>query len=150
MIHAEFQSIYDFRRGFMRLVLKKECLGILTLLSIFLFSASLQAEPQSLTKVVTVSKNKRTFVIKLSSNATTGYGWFLQKVDRRLIQPISSRYLPPQNKKMMGAPGVSQWVFRVSSQALNVPQVLSLSLIYIRPWQPDAIAKTLHIKVVSQ
>ena len=112
--------------------------------------AASQGKTPKVNKVIAVTEKKPAFTVTLSSNATTGYSWFLLSCDNRLVTPLSARYIPPKNKKMMGAPGQMQWQFQVTPAGLAVPRVITLELGYLRPWQPASIAERYLIDVVTQ
>lgn len=84
---------------------------------------------------IVVSADKTEFVIKLKSNRTTGYSWYLRNYDGHLIQPIKHSFEAPKNTKLMGAPGYELWTFRVKPAGFVVPQQTAIRLIYARPWQ---------------
>ena len=96
-------------------------------------------------KVIQVSAKNPAFTVSLQSNRTTGYQWLLRYCDAKLVVPVSNNYLPPKNKKMMGAPGTSVWKFRVTKAALAVPRLIRIKLVYVRPWQP---APAMHYSIV--
>lgn len=75
------------------------------------------------------------FVIKLKSNPTTGYSWFLRAFDGTMIDPVKHNYQAATDKKLMGASGFEYWSFRVKPEAFKVPQQLQLRFVYSRPWE---------------
>lgn len=76
------------------------------------------------------------FEIKLSSNPTTGYSWFLQEYNARLLEPVKHVYQAPENKNgLVGAPGFERWTFRVKSASFVVPQQTKIRFVYVRPWE---------------
>jgi len=83
------------------------------------------------------------FIIKLKSNPTTGYSWFLREYHSRYLEPIKHRFLRPENSKMiMGAPGYELWTFKVKPAAFVVPLRTSFVFNYLRPWEKrDPITK---------
>lgn len=83
-------------------------------------------------KAIQVTKESPTFTLRLRSNPTTGYSWFLVSYDRDLITPISQKFTPDTSK--IGAPGVDIWTFKVNSGAFVVPQATQITLQYFRPW----------------
>ena len=85
---------------------------------------------------ITVSANSPQFMIKLKSNPTTGYSWFLRKYDASLITPLEHHYVKPDTK-LIGAPGYETWTFKMKPAAFTVPHQTSIHLIYARPWQSD-------------
>src|SRR3990167_1904967 len=72
------------------------------------------------------------FVIKLKSNATTGYSWFLRKYDPHFVQPVKHVY-QASTSQLVGSPGFELWTFRAKPTAFIVPQVSAIYFIYARP-----------------
>src|SRR5437016_901686 len=83
---------------------------------------------------ISVQQDQPSFVIKLKSNPTTGYTWFLREYDSNLVAPVKHSFVPPV-KTLIGAPGYELWTFKVKSGAFAVPQITTIRLIYARPWQ---------------
>ncbi len=83
---------------------------------------------------IMVTKANREFVIKLKSNPTTGYSWFLREYDPSLITPVKHTFETPVPKRI-GASGYEVWTFKVKPNAFVVPQQTAVRLIYARPWQ---------------
>ncbi len=96
---------------------------------------------------ISVSANQPEFTIKLKSNPTTGYSWFLKSYSEKLIQPVKYVFQAPQDKKLMGAPGYELWTFRAKPDAFVVPQQTSLSFAYARPWETDVNSQPLVFTV---
>lgn len=85
-------------------------------------------------QVVALSPQKQSFSVTLSSNPTTGYSWYLLKYNSHLILPASAEFIPPKNKKLMGAPGSMRWTFSATDLAMRVPNITHITLLYARPW----------------
>jgi inhibitor of cysteine peptidase len=98
-------------------------------------------------KSIMVDKSSPTFTIKLQSNPSTGFSWFLVKYDSNLITPISHKYIAPDTK-LVGAPGYEEWVFKADPRALVVPQITKIQLAYTRPWNLEGY-RTTTFKVVT-
>lgn len=84
-------------------------------------------------KPIVVTKNNATVTIKLPSNATTGYSWFLDEYNHKLIKAVSAKYVPPKIM-IAGAPGYMLWTFKLKKAAFVVPQITKVELIYARAW----------------
>lgn len=84
-----------------------------------------------------VSAASPVFILKLKSNPTTGFSWFMREYDDRLIIPIKHAYQSPTGK-LMGAPGYDIWTFKVKPAGFVVPQQTVLRMVYARPWAPDS------------
>lgn len=121
-------------------------LGILSLSIVTAVSAKKTVQLSD--KPILVKSGVPEVIIRLPSNPTTGYSWFLSSYDAHLIQPLSYQYIAPKNK-MMGASGESVWKFRVLGPAFSVPHVTTIHLTYARPWSlKDSQEKT--ITVITQ
>lgn len=83
---------------------------------------------------ISLDPQHKEFVIKLKSNPTTGYSWFLREYNPNFIVPIKHSF-QHGNEKMMGAPGYEFWTFRVKPSAFMVPHQLTIRFVYARPWQ---------------
>lgn len=99
-------------------------------------------------KSISVEKDTTRFIIKLSSNPTTGYSWFLQYYDKDILTPSGHNY-KPDNPMLVGSGGVDEWSFAVSSQAFVVPRVTKLIFIYARPWNVKDVISTKTFYVVT-
>ncbi len=99
-------------------------------------------------KSIIVKKSNPVFEIVLQSNPTTGYSWLLKNYDSNLIIPVAHKFFSPENKKLAGAPGYEKWVFQVKPTGFVVPQLTSISLIYMRPWEEQG-AQVFNFKVVT-
>lgn len=87
------------------------------------------------------------FTIKLKSNPTTGYSWFLREYDASFMKPIKHEFEAPANKKLMGAPGFEIWTFQVKPSAFTVPQTTMMRFVYARPWEGLDQAKQIVFRV---
>jgi|SRR5579862_7396779 len=74
------------------------------------------------------------FTIKLKSNPTTGYSWFLREYDANLLTPLKHKFAKP-SQKLIGAPGYELWTFHVKPSGFIVPQLTTIRMVYTRPWQ---------------
>lgn len=80
-----------------------------------------------------VTTNNPQFTIKLKSNPSTGYAWFLREYDAELLIPVKHEF-QQGDKKLIGAPGYELWTFRVKPVGFVVPRQTTLRFIYSRPW----------------
>ena len=62
---------------------------------------------------------------------------------------MSNKFYPPTNKKLMGAPGYEKWTFRVKPAGFTVPQLTSITLIYLRSWDEQG-AQVFNFKVRTE
>jgi inhibitor of cysteine peptidase len=98
---------------------------------------------------ITVTADQPKFVIKLKSNPTTGYSWFLREYDTSLISPVKHLFQQPE-QKLIGAPGYELWTFRVKLKGFTVPQQTTIRMIYARPWQGADNSTQLVFRVTTQ
>jgi len=114
------------------------------LVSINVFSHTIYTEDKL---GVAVTSKEPEFIIKLKSNPTTGYSWFLRTYDTRFLTPIKHVYEGATNKKLMGAPGYEMWTFRVKPGAFAFPQQTLLRFVYSRPWEGNDQSKQVVFRV---
>ncbi|EKD55322.1 MAG: hypothetical protein ACD_60C00015G0030 [uncultured bacterium] len=122
--------------------------------SLLFFQAALAVESVSTSYTeknlaFTVSENNPQFTIKLTSNPTTGYRWFLRNYDANLIQPVKHAFLAADNKKLIGAPGYEVWRFKVKPAGFSVPQQTIIRFVYARPFEMNDDAKQLVFNVTT-
>src|SRR3989338_4324227 len=83
---------------------------------------------------IIVQAGEPTFTIKLKSNPSTGYAWFLRDYNDRLISPVAWHYASAKTN-LMGASGYELWTFRLNPSAFVVPQQMTMRFIYRRSWE---------------
>ena len=88
------------------------------------------------------------FRLKLKSNPTTGYSWFLQQYDKRLIKPVGHDYLKPDSG-MVGQGGYEIWTFSLLPEALNTATKTKILMVYKRPWEVAGGSKDVTFTVTS-
>lgn len=98
---------------------------------------------------ILVTPDHPQFTLELKANPTTGYSWFLRDYDSKLITPIKHSYQSPKTK-LIGAPGIDVWTFRVNRAAFAVPQQTSIKMIYARPWQHEANGMQVVFNISTQ
>ena len=110
------------------------------------------------TEVLTADTAEKSFLVTLDNpiisipienNRTTGYNWYLEEYNDKLVQPLASSYTTNQEglqAGMVGAPGITTWKFKVLESAFHVPTVTKVVLRYAKSWSHKAsITKTLWI-----
>lgn len=101
-------------------------------------------------KTVVVAPGQDTITLRLASNRTTGYAWYLAGVDNHLIEPVSNSYEHPTGKGLVGEPGVSVWTFKVDTGDIKVPTYTTIKMIYARPWEVKASdAKDINVVIMG-
>ncbi|MHB1948821.1 MAG: protease inhibitor I42 family protein [Gammaproteobacteria bacterium] len=97
-------------------------------------------------KGIFITQDHPQFTIKLKSNPTTGYSWYLRNYHSRMIQPLKHSYIAGDTH-LIGAPGYEMWTFRVKKEGFSVPQQTRIKFVYARPWQADEKATQLIFKI---
>ena len=98
---------------------------------------------------IVVTAQQPQFVLKLKSNPTTGYSWFLQDYDSNVILPVKHVFQSPA-KGMMGAGGFDIWTFKVKPAGFAVPQRAVIRMIYARAWEKNESEKQVDFRVSTQ
>jgi predicted secreted protein len=87
-----------------------------------------------------------TLVVRLESNATTGYSWRITKDDARVLKPVGKPVYERPDSRLMGAPGHQRFRFKGAAKGTT-----ELELAYFGPGtNPGAPAKTYHLTVIVQ
>lgn len=97
---------------------------------------------------ISVTPQHPQFTIKLKSNPTTGYTWFLREYSTEMITPIKHDFIAPE-KKLIGASGYEEWTFKVNPEAFVVPQLLTIRMVYTRPWKNTDPGTQLTFRVIT-
>lgn len=119
------------------------CAGVYVLCSLACFNAAANSKAEESDQLkrtqssvnpnsLTVSADAKTVEIRLVSNKTTGYSWFLERYNSKLIKPLSYHYIVP-SVSMVGAPGVSVWTFQVLPHAVPIHD--RITWVSVRPWE---------------
>jgi inhibitor of cysteine peptidase len=84
---------------------------------------------------ISVDSSHPEFVIKLKSNPSTGYSWYLREYDANLVVPTKHSFSKSSQPGLVGAPGYESWIFEVKPAGFIVPQQTLIRFVYARPWQ---------------
>ena len=88
------------------------------------------------------------YTVKLPSNATTGYSWFIKSYDSNWLTLQSHQYVAPQTNRV-GAGGYEIWVF-APTHAFKAPHAIPVTFVYARSWElTSGTAKNLQTKTVN-
>jgi inhibitor of cysteine peptidase len=79
-----------------------------------------------------VRPNAPEFKLRLESNPSTGYSWFLRKCDVNLVNVVRHKFYPSQSQ-VAGAPGYEEWVFKATPMILSAPHITHVVMVYARP-----------------
>jgi len=97
---------------------------------------------------IMVTADKPEFVIKLTSNPTTGYSWYLREYDNNIISPVK-HYFGAPTRQLVGAVGYELWTLKVKPAGFIVPQQTIVRFVYARPWDAEDQAKQLVFRVTT-
>jgi predicted secreted protein len=114
--------------------------------------ALLAATASATTITVTKAKNGKTvtlhkgdkLVVKLAANATTGYAWKVKSVDKTVLEPLTSKYVPSPNPKHLVGKGGT---YKLSLRA-HAKETTTLTLVYVRSFDPTHPAGSYRLRVV--
>lgn len=98
---------------------------------------------------IIVSQKNPTFTITLQSNPTTGFSWKLKSYDKNLVTFVDHKFIAPQNKKLMGAPGYELWTFKANKGNYKVNQVGHVKMEYARPWTKEGATLKSFVVIVK-
>jgi len=111
----------------------------LTILSTNRLGAAMATEDAPISdpsRPVDVISNNRNFTIRMKSNPSTGYMWFIKQYDPRLLTIVKHEFIPPSgNHPPVGAGGVETWTFEASPAAFIAPMLTQVHFVYARPWE---------------
>jgi inhibitor of cysteine peptidase len=88
-------------------------------------------------QTILVSSDQPEFVLRLKSNPSTGYTWFLREYDAALIQPLKHVY-EPSASELIGSAGFEEWTFKVKPEG------------FIVPWQSNDASTQLVFRISTQ
>lgn len=97
---------------------------------------------------IAVTSKQPEFVIKLKSNPSTGYSWYLREYDSNLIVPVKHSY-EQATSELIGAPGYELWTFKVKPAGFVVPQQTVMRMVYARPWQGSDSSTQLVFRITT-
>lgn len=98
---------------------------------------------------IMVSADHPEFTLKLKSNPTTGYSWFLRDYDPDMMTPIKHSF-EGTTPKLMGSPSYELWTFKVKPTAFVVPQETVIRMVYTRPWETNDGSTQIVFRVMTQ
>lgn len=130
-------------------MIKKFIFTTALLTSFCSFSADLPPTFNSPKNKIIISQQNPVFTITLQSNPTTGFSWKLKSYDKGLVTFVDHKFVAPQNKKLMGAPGYEVWTFKANKANDKVNQVGHVKMEYARPWTKEGATTQLFIIVVK-
>jgi len=100
--------------------------------------------------VATILPDQPVFSIKLKSNPTTGFLWYLRSYDANVLEPVKHTFEPAANKKLIGAPGYEIWTFRVKPNGFVVPMQTFIRFVYGRSWETNSQANQFVFQVTTR
>ena len=88
--------------------------------------------------VLFASRSEPIVMVQLSSNPSTGYKWYMAKVDDDAIEDITQSFARGEvqgngGSPMVGVAGTSTWKITLDDDAFDYPQQIRLLLLYKPP-----------------
>ncbi len=121
--------------------MKKFLLGMLYLFPTLMWAATHPSHQAvmltDLDRPIVRQSQQAEFTLRLSSQPSTGYQWFLRSPPNALIQVLGHHYERAKGPQIGGVM-YDEWRFRLAPQAFTVPRVLQLEWAYQRPWEQEA------------
>lgn len=81
---------------------------------------------------IILNKDSTSFNIELTTNAGTGYNWFLENYDSNILMP-SKTSIKTATERKLGAPKTTLWEFKLKE--IKVPTVSKIVFQQARPWE---------------
>lgn len=131
-------------------MLKKLFIISTFVLSLSAFAGEKEPVFNSPKNAIVVTQKEPVFTITLQSNPTTGFSWNLISYDKNLVELLNHKYVAPENKKLMGAPGYEIWVFKAKKATYAVNQVGHVVMSYARPWTKEGATKESFMIIVKK
>lgn len=122
--------------------------GIVFFISAYFFNPAIAESLSTMESLIDTHKpmvltiGQKILVVRLKSNATTGFSWFLKNYDHDLLTLEGHRYIAPVPSKMVGVPGEEEWTFKINSTAYLAPQISQIEWVYARPWATQIPSST--------
>lgn len=85
------------------------------------------------TRAITVTADNPEFSIRLKSNPTTGYRWYLKTWSNTWLEVMGLAY-SANNTALAGSGGEEIWHFKVLPQAFQARMLMSIEFVSIQPW----------------
>jgi len=89
-----------------------------------------------------VGLNGEVLVLNLESNPSTGYGWQVQGPGAGILHQVGAGEWTPHTQGKLGGPGTEVLRFAAMGKGRT-----TLNLVYTRPWEPAAAAKSFSLDV---
>lgn len=90
------------------------------------------------TRAITVSVDNPEFSIRLKSNPTTGYRWYLKTWPNTWLKVVGLDY-SANNTALVGSGGEEVWHFKVLPQAFQARMLMSIEFVSIQPWNMQKV-----------
>jgi inhibitor of cysteine peptidase len=118
---------------------------IVVILATLLLTACNQVISEDMNGQTVTVKTGETFIIKLSGNPTTGYGWQLTNVDETILKQVNNPSYKPDTL-MTGSGGTYTYKFTAQSAGTT-----TLNFSYLRSWEKNVPPyKTFTITLMVQ
>lgn len=123
------------------------------LLGISLYQVELCAEnnPQTVTndtKPIVVDSKQTHFTIRLKSNPTTGFRWFIRSYPPDFITPVKHSIEKPDSR-LMGAPTQEWFEFKIKRSAFAAPHQFIIRFNYMRPFETNGRMEVRSFRILT-
>jgi inhibitor of cysteine peptidase len=89
-------------------------------------------------RAITVTADNPEFSIRLKSNPTTGYRWYLKAWPNNWLKVIGLNY-SANNTALVGSGGEEVWHFKVLPKAFSARMLMSIEFVSIQPWNMQKV-----------
>lgn len=104
--------------------------------------------PSSDTKPLIVMNKQPTVSIRLKSNPTTGYRWFIRSYPPDFVVPVTHRVEKPTST-LVGAPTQEVFEFKLKPVAFKAPHQFIIRFSYFRPFESNGKVETKSFKIIT-
>lgn len=101
------------------------------------------------TRAITITADNPEFSIRLKSNPTTGYRWYLKALPSTWLEVLGEDYVP-SNTTAVGAGGEETWHFKVLPEGFKARMLLSIEFVSVQAWNMKGPSTTQSFYVVTE
>lgn len=100
------------------------------------------------TKPIIVNAKEPHFTIRLRSNPTTGYRWYIRSYPADFISSVSHSIAKPSST-LIGAPTQEIFEFKINRAAFKAPHHFIIRFTYLRPFEANGKTEGRAFKVIT-
>ena len=113
-----------------------------------LFAADNTQAVTSDSKPIVVDRKEAHFTIRLQSNPTTGYRWFIRSYPPDFITPVKHN-MAKQDSKLIGAPTQELFEFKIKRSAFAAPHQFIVRFNYMRPFETGGRMEVRSFRILT-